>query len=68
MPLSGIEGWEIKRCLRKGCGYAIENCMLTRNFIYCPLCLRKGIESRLVDRYIILYPEYREIVPLAEKE
>lgn len=30
------------------CGYAIEYCRLTANWELCPLCLRRGKESKLI--------------------
>lgn len=45
---SRVKEWGILFCPE--CGYAIELCKRTRNFHYCPLCLREGKETALVKR------------------
>jgi len=58
------EGYEIKFCLK--CGYAIERCERTKDFIICPLCRRKDIQSVLVDRFVSHVPENKVLAPLRE--
>jgi rubrerythrin len=41
---------ERKKLFCPECGYAVEFCRQTRNFHYCPLCLREGKESLLEQR------------------
>lgn len=65
MPLLGREGWEIKFCLK--CGYAIEKSAITEKITHCPVCNKKGVESKLVDRFVVHYPENKVIAPLAER-
>jgi len=62
-PLDGEKGWEILFCL--DCGYAVEKCQLTRTWILCPLCLRKGEEVELVDRFVVHVPENKVLKPKA---
>jgi len=59
------EGWEIKFCLK--CGYALERCELTKHFSACPLCLRKDIQSTLVERFVTHVPKNKVLTPLAER-
>jgi hypothetical protein len=63
-PLDGEKGWEILFCEK--CGYAIDKSRVTRTWTVCPLCLRKGKESQLVDRYVVHYPENKVLKPKAD--
>lgn len=62
MPLDPEQGWEIFFCQK--CGYAVEKCKLTKNFDYCPLCERRGQQTKLVDRFVIHIPENKVLSPL----
>ena len=61
MKLDKERGFEVKFCPQ--CSYAIERCDLTRYFIYCPLCQRNNIETRLVDRFVVHVPENKVLAP-----
>jgi hypothetical protein len=63
-PLDGWKGWEILFC--PVCKYAVEKCRVTQNWQYCPYCERKGRESRLVDRFVVHYPESKVLKPKAD--
>lgn len=66
MPLDPEKGWEILFC--PNCGYAVEKCRVTRNFIDCPLCERKGQQVRLEDRFVVHIPENKVLKPLSGRE
>ena len=42
---SRVKQWDILVCPE--CGYTVELCQRTRNWHYCPLCLKAGKEVRL---------------------
>jgi hypothetical protein len=63
--LSATEGWEIAFCPQ--CGYAVEKCRWTQFFTTCPLCLKQDKEVKLVDRFVVHFPENKVMRPLDEQ-
>lgn len=59
--LDPVAGWEVLWCPE--CGYALEKCRLTRNFVLCPICARKGKRVKLEERYVVHYPENKVLKP-----
>ncbi len=50
MAYDSVKGWEVLFCIK--CGYAIDKCEHTVTWDYCPLCTRKGQQSKLEVRYV----------------
>lgn len=53
---NGDKGYFARAC--PGCGYAIEDCALTRGIIICPLCLRTGKEVKLEPCQVTTWPKF----------
>jgi len=48
--LDPIHGWYILYCPK--CGYAVENCRRTGEFVICPVCKRQEIKTKLEDKFV----------------